>query len=230
MNRALAWLLACTLLLVALLAGAAAMHYPLAREARGDALQPLGLANLASGTALVKPTTGGGTGWLEWHWCPGLDPLRWCLDYASAHMTTSARLNMRRVAERVRLRVDSAALGAAVPATLRFTLRGELDRVALPGPGCALDLSGTRSAQLHLDAMSLAGQPVGAHRLVLEPVERAGEQRFRLEGETAQGVLSLRADGSWQLDLSFAGRVPGDARATTSMQLAGRLPCPDWAA
>jgi len=213
---------------VALVAGAAMNlpHWPMARlVSLPGSLVALGLADPLAGDAFSDEP--GNPAWLHWQWCPGLNPLRWCVDYESrglALMALAKPGSGRGLSlEQVRLRMASTALPLRLPDGLSFTLSGSLERIEWPGSGCLPLLHGGAQSSLRLVDLRLAGLALPDHRLELRELS-ATAQSFSIEGDVLQGSLLIDADGSYAFD-ALMQAVPGDSGAAGTLRASGMVSC-----
>lgn len=228
--------------LIAILVGAAliVMNLPL-RLFAGDMLDDVEYtdlegASLLSGDVWVSAEGIQGPVRVQYHWCPGLFPGRWCasVDHASAKL--EAYLILRGMDtlsfEQMHIQaIDMQSLGVA-GGLVSARIAGEIDRLDWTLSDCPLTGIKYLQGSLVASDLGILGTSTGAHRLDISTVSEG--INVNLGGDTFSGTIEIRdnvyaARGELvapESMLSMARslmRPLGDNRF--AWEISGNLPC-----
>lgn len=204
----------------------------------GISITDLNRSSLASGEVYLRAEGSGlrSLAHARWHWCPGWQPLTWCLDLETADLQFSGRVTMGlQSGELTDASLRLASLRALGLDPGLVAVRGTLSiaRLKVGDLRCPLRHIERLSAHAELNQISVLGAPLGQVRI--DANGRDGRTETRIEGDHLRGTLAVYAtDGfSGNLELSpppgygellsqFASPNP---QGVYQWQLSGQLPC-----
>jgi len=172
---------------------------------------------------------------LEWQWCPGANPLRWCVEFDGDTAEGKAKIGTngsKFYISDLMATTQSVELVFAGFVTTQTVIEANVKEATLSQ---AKDLSAieTLDATIMLSDIDAMGFRFDNHRII---AQRKPEQRFTLDvsGEQANGIASSTVEGNYtaQFDLTpdaniasmISGALPKNADGSLRYEASGKLP------
>lgn len=211
------------------------------RALAGDALKSVNYtdlegANLLGGDLWVAVDELPGLTHLVYDWCPGLSPLRWCVDVAHPALVAEGKVGYTgsELIAISNLEIQSAdlvALGVA-SGLIDARINGTIDNMKLKISGCPIRQIVALEGRLGASNISIFGISAGTHSIQL--MSSGSNIEAQLSGATFSGNIQL-ADGKYMAEGEMLAPENMEAMAQSFMsplgnnrfgwQINGDLPC-----
>ena len=159
-----------------------------------------------SGQMFIDITHPAQTQWLrlDWQWCPGFNPLRWCIsvdgDVTQGNMMISTNLSQIDIYQTL-VEMEHIDFSLNEFIQINADLSVQLSEVQLDS-GRLLDKINQLDARVSASNINIAGKKLKPHKFSINKTKES-DFHIAIQGEQLNGTIDVKTDGTYKTNLTL---------------------------